>query len=129
MKGNLMDAKKRKAIEAAGWKVGDAADFLGMSAEERQLLDARFALAQAVREQRESVNMSQKELGIKLKTSQPRVAKIEQAASDVSLDQLVRALTAAGAKIVVSSTAGKAVKGKRATNKPANVVLQVTAAK
>jgi predicted XRE-type DNA-binding protein len=124
-----MDAKKRKAIEAAGWKVGDAADFLGMCAEERQLLDARFALARAVREQRESVNMSQKELGVKLKTSQPRVAKIEQAASDVSLDQLVRALTAAGAKIVVSSTSGKAVKGKRATKKPAKVVLQVTVAK
>lgn len=36
-----MDATKRKAIEAAGWKVGDAADFLGMSDEERQLLDTR----------------------------------------------------------------------------------------
>ena len=34
-----MDATKRKAIEAAGWKVGDAADFLGMGDEERQLLD------------------------------------------------------------------------------------------
>lgn len=30
-----MDAKKRKAIEAAGWKVGDAADFLQMSTEEK----------------------------------------------------------------------------------------------
>jgi len=30
-----MDAKKRKAIEAACWKVGDAADFLQMSAEEQ----------------------------------------------------------------------------------------------
>ena len=31
-----MDAKKRKALEAAGWKVGDAADFLEMSDEERE---------------------------------------------------------------------------------------------
>lgn len=31
-----MDAAKRKLIEAAGWKVGDAADFLEMSDEERQ---------------------------------------------------------------------------------------------
>jgi len=44
-----MDAKKRKAIEAAGWKVGDAADFLEMSTEERQLLDTRIAIAQAIR--------------------------------------------------------------------------------
>jgi len=36
-----MDAAKRKALEAAGWKLGDAADFLEMRAEERQLLDTR----------------------------------------------------------------------------------------
>jgi hypothetical protein len=34
-----MDATKRKALEAAEWRLGDAADFLGMSDEERQLLD------------------------------------------------------------------------------------------
>jgi hypothetical protein len=36
-----MHATKRKALEAAGWRFGDAADFLEMTAEERQLLDAR----------------------------------------------------------------------------------------
>jgi len=43
IKGKLMDATKRKAIEAAGWKVGDAADFLNMSEDERQLLDSRIS--------------------------------------------------------------------------------------
>ncbi|WP_146676292.1 XRE family transcriptional regulator [Pirellula sp. SH-Sr6A] len=122
-----MDAKKRKAIEAAGWKVGDAADFLEMSVEERQLLDTRIALARAIRLQRESVKMSQKELGAKMKTSQPRVAKIERAAPDVSLDQLVRALAAAGGKIVVSSNGGKVSKGKRAAKSTGSVVLKVKA--
>ena len=84
-----MNSAKRKALEAAGWKVGDAADFLGMNDEERQLLDARVELALAVRRQREASHLSQKALGVKLKTSQPRVAKIERAATDVSLDQLV----------------------------------------
>lgn len=124
-----MDATKRKAIEAAGWKVGDAADFLGMSAEERQLLDARVELARAIRLQRESVHMSQKQLGERLKTSQPRVVKIERAASDVSLDQLVRALTAAGGRIVVRSAKGKAAKGKRPATKTGGVVLEVTTSK
>lgn len=122
-----MDAKKRKAIEAAGWKIGDAADFLEMSPEERQLLDARVAFARAIRLQRESVKMSQKELGARMKTSQPRVAKIERAAPDVSLDQLVRALAAAGGRIVVSSKGGKGSKGKRPTKSMGNVVLEVTA--
>ena len=101
--GEPMDSKKRKALQAAGWKVGDAADFLGMDDEERQLLDARIQLALAVRRQRVASHLSQRELGLRLKTSQPRVAKIERAASDVSLDQLVRAFSAAGGKIHVKA--------------------------
>lgn len=36
-----MDAAKQRALIAAGWKFGDAADFLEMSDAERQELDAR----------------------------------------------------------------------------------------
>jgi len=125
-----MDAAKRKALEAAGWKIGDAADFLEMSDEERQLLDARVSLALAIRNQREALDLSQKELGARLKTSQPRVAKIERAASDVSLDQLVRAFTALGGRIVVKSTKSKRVKGKPAKGKKAGtVVMEVSTSK
>ena len=121
-----MDAEKRKAIEAVGWKVGDAADFLEMSEEERQLLDTRVALALAIRQQREAAKLSQKQLGAKLKTSQPRVAKIERAAPDVSMDQLVRALAAAGGKIVVKSAKSKLAKGKQTKSKKGDtVVLEV----
>ena len=124
-----MDAAKRKAIEAAGWKVGDAAGFLEMSDEERQLLDVRVALALAIREQREASNLSQMELGARLKTSQPQIAKIERAASDVSLDQLLRALTAAGGSIVVKVAKGKAGSAKGAGAKQGKLVLEVNVAK
>lgn len=124
-----MDAAKRKAIETAGWKVGDAADFLEMSDEERQLLDTRVALALAIRAQRAASKLSQKQLGARLKTSQPRVAKIERAASDVSMDQMVRALTASGGTITVKYAKGKARTGKRQAGKKGGVVLQVTSAK
>lgn len=107
-----MDAAKRKVLQAAGWKIGDAADFLGMNDAERQLLDARVELALAVRRQREAQNLTQKELGAKINTSQPRIAKIERAATDVSLDQLVKAFTAAGGRIVVKVAKGKSTKGK-----------------
>jgi len=120
-----MDATKRKAIEAAGWKVGDAADFLRMSDEERQLLDTRVELAQAVRRQREALHLSQKQLGAMLKTSQPRVAKIERAASDVSMDQLVRAFTVAGGRIVVKTAKSKAKKGQKASGRKDTLVLEV----
>ncbi len=85
-----MNPKKRKALEAAGWKVGDAADFLGMSDDQRQLLDARVEVALAVRRQREIRKLSQQQLASRIKTSQPRIVKIEQAAADVSFDQLLR---------------------------------------
>ena len=118
-----MEAAKRKAIEAAGWKVGDSADFLEMSKEERQLLDTRVELALAIRRQRKALHLSQKELGARLKTSQPRIAKIERAASDVSMDQLVRAFTAAGGKIVVNSVAVKSKKAKRTKNSTTGTVI------
>jgi transcriptional regulator with XRE-family HTH domain len=109
-----MDAEKRKALEAAGWRFGDAADFLGMSDEERQLLDARVEVALAVRRQREALKLSQKQLATRIKTSQPRVAKIERAAPDVSLDQLLRAFAAAGGRIIVKRVGrGRATKTAR----------------
>ena len=129
-----MDAAKRKALEAAGWKIGDAADFLEMSDGERQLLDARVEIALAIRRQREARHLSQADLGAKLKTSQPRIAKIERAAADVSLDQLVRAFAAAGGKFVVKITevlpatrksAKRPPVGKRAPN--GKMILKVAA--
>ena len=124
-----MDAAKRKAIEAAGWKVGDAADFLEMSDEERQLLETRVQLAMAIRRQRQALRMSQKQLGEKLKTSQPRVARIERAAPDVSLDQLVRAFTAAGGRIVVKAAKAKTGKGQESSSRKEIVILEVATSK
>lgn len=85
----------------------------------------------AIRRQREALELTQKELGVRLKTSQPRVAKIERAASDVSLDQLVRAFTAAGSKIVVKSAKAKPKKGKQPKDKKSTgtVVLEVVTSK
>jgi ribosome-binding protein aMBF1 (putative translation factor) len=111
-KEQMMDSAKRKKLEAAGWKLGDAADFLEMDNVERQVLDVRVKLALAVRRGREARRLSQKTLGMKLRTSQPRVAKIERAASDVSLDQLLRAFAAVGGRIVVKNPPTKARKRK-----------------
>lgn len=78
-----------------------------MSDDERQLLDARVEMALAVRHLREALSLSQKDLASRLHTSQPRVAKIERAAADVSFDQLFRAYTAIGGRVVVQNKAGR----------------------
>ncbi len=106
-----MDPRKRKVLEAAGWRFGDAADFLGMTDEERQLLDARVEAALAVRRQREARKLSQKQLAERINTSQPRIAKIERAAPDVSLDQILRAFAAAGGRITVKQVSPRKSRG------------------
>jgi transcriptional regulator with XRE-family HTH domain len=100
-----MQPEKRKALEAAGWKFGDAADFLAMTNEERQMLDLRVDAAMAIRRQREAMKLSQQELARRIHTSQPRIVKIEKAAKDVTLDQMLRAYAAAGGRIALKEVA------------------------
>src|SRR5207244_8860948 len=101
-----MRPEKRKALESAGWKFGDAADFLAMTDEERQMLNLRVDAALAVRRQREAVKLSQQDLARRIHTSQPRIVKIEKAARDVTLDQILRAYAAAGGRITIKEVAG-----------------------
>ena len=56
-----MDPKKRKTLEKAGWKIGDAADFLRMSEAERKLLDAR--VKRAISNRQKEVDDSELEIG------------------------------------------------------------------
>src|SRR5947209_7805278 len=91
-----MNKETRGRLEAAGFRVGDAEDFLGLNEEERRLVELRLAASRAVRRRREALGATQQELARKLRSSQSRVAKIEAGAADVSLDLLFRALFAAG---------------------------------
>ena len=94
-----MNKEKRKALEAAGFEFGDAADFLELTHEEQMLVELRLKLAETIRYRREQSNLSQKQVAAKIKSSQPRIAKIEMASSDVSLDQMFRGLFAVGGSI------------------------------
>lgn len=44
-----MKATKQKKLEASGWKVGSAAEFLDLSAAEEILVSRKFAFARQVR--------------------------------------------------------------------------------
>lgn len=91
-----MKASKRMKLEAAGWTVGSASDFLGLSKEEETLVEVKLALAESVRERRRKENLTQQELAKRIGSSQSRVAKMEAADSSVSMDLLVRSLAAMG---------------------------------
>jgi DNA-binding XRE family transcriptional regulator len=92
-----MDAKKRKRLEKAGWGVGNATDFLGLSDEETALVEMRLALSRSLKERRLAAGLTQTTLAKQLGSSQSRVAKLEAADPSVSLELLIRALLAVGA--------------------------------
>jgi len=92
-----MNPAKRKRLEAAGWRVGKAADFLKLSSEEELYVEIKLALADAVRARRVKLGLTQAELAQRMRSSQSRVAKLEAGDRTVSIDLLVHALVRLGA--------------------------------
>ena len=92
-----MTKKKKKQLEAAGWSVGTAKEFLGLSNEEAEFIELKLALADGLRRRRESTRITQIELAKLVRSSQSRVAKMEACDPTVSIDLLVRSLLASGA--------------------------------
>lgn len=92
-----MKTDKLRKLQAAGWKVGTAREFLGLSGDEARLLRMRLGLVGAVRAARQRSKLSQIELAERMGSSQSRVAKIESGDTSVSFDLMLRALIAAGA--------------------------------
>ena len=92
-----MKALRRKKLEAAGWKVGSASEFLELSDAEAMLVSMKLALSMKVRELRQKANVTQHELAELIGSSQSRVAKLETADRSVSMDLLVRSLATLGA--------------------------------
>lgn len=105
-----MRADTKKKLEAAGFRIGDAREFLGLSAVEDTLVDLKLALAVTLRTVRERQRMTQAQLARRIRSSQSRVAKMEAGDASVSLDLLLKTLLAAGAK---RSELGKAFTGRK----------------
>jgi hypothetical protein len=94
-----VDAKKRESLEAAGWKIGDAAEFLGLTVEEQQIIEFRLMVGRGVRRLRESHHLTQRQLAARIGSSQSRVAKIEAASNEVSLDLMLHGFFSAGGRL------------------------------
>lgn len=91
-----MKTQKKAKLEAKGWKIGGAEDFLGLSKEESEYIRVKLSLAQCLRSKRMGKHLSQTELAERLHSSQSRVAKMEKADASVTLDLLVYSLLSLG---------------------------------
>lgn len=92
-----MDVATRKKLRAAGWAVGDAGDFLGLTDAEAAYVEIKLALARGLREVRELRGLTQAGVANMIGSSQSRVARMEAADASVSLDLLIRSLLKLGA--------------------------------
>ena len=93
-----MDKRKQRRLENAGWRLGTAADFRGLTEAEAALIELKVRLSEALRARRLAQGISQAALAKQLRSSQSRVAKMEAADPTVSLDLLLRGLLVMGAK-------------------------------
>jgi len=94
-----MNKSEVEALEAAGFRVGDAGDFLGLTDEERALVDLRVSVSRAVRRLRLVHHLTQQQVATRIKSTQARVAKVEAGDSGVSLDVMFRGLFAVGGSL------------------------------
>ena len=109
-----MKAAKRKNLEASGWKVGSTAEFLDLSDEEVAYIELKLKLAKRLKAARIRCRLTQKELAMRIDSSQSRVAKMEVGDRSVTLDLLIKSLLALGVtnedigKVIARSGSGAA---------------------
>jgi predicted XRE-type DNA-binding protein len=103
-----MNSDRKKELEANGWRVGTAKEFLELTDEEAAFIELKLSLSGSLRKIRLHKNMKQSELAKLIGSSQSRVAKMEVGDPSVSVDLLVRSLLALG---VSRSLIAKAIAG------------------
>lgn len=106
-----MRQSKRKALEAKGWKLGSAGDFLGLTEEELALIELKISLGNAVKQQRQKKRLTQQAVAKAISSSQSRVAKMEAGDPSVSIDLLVKSMITLGAS---KRDVAKAIAGRKA---------------
>ncbi|MEX2515621.1 MAG: helix-turn-helix transcriptional regulator [Gammaproteobacteria bacterium] len=92
-----MQKSKRNKLEAAGWKVGNADEFLGLTTDESAFIEMKLALSHSLRQRRRKNKLSQVELAKMVHSSQSRIAKMEAGDPSVSIDLIMKSLLALGA--------------------------------
>ena len=91
-----MNDEKKALLEAQGWKVGDAAGFLGLTNEEQAYIAIKIALSRKVRAVRNDRRLTQEETAKLIGSSQSRIAKLEAGDPSVSIDLQMKSLLALG---------------------------------
>jgi DNA-binding XRE family transcriptional regulator len=88
--------KEKVKNEEAIWKEGSVQEFLSLSDADMEIIETRLAASRLLKKIRQQRRLTQQALAAKLKTSQSRLAKMENGDDSVSLDLIFRSLFALG---------------------------------
>jgi transcriptional regulator with XRE-family HTH domain len=113
-----MDAKKRAALQEAGYVVTTTSEFLGLSDYEVRVVELRVALSRAVRSRRTKAGLTQEGLADIAGTSQSRVARVEAGGQGITLDLQFRCLFAVGGGLADVAGEASAVRDHPERGKP-----------
>jgi len=91
-----MNSRKRKKLEAKGWKIGSAQELLNLTDQEVAYIELKLALGENLKKLRLEKKMTQNDLAKLIKSNQSRVAKMEAGDMSVSIDLLVKSLLSLG---------------------------------
>jgi len=92
-----MKDDKIDKLKVAGWSVGSTSEFLGLSKEEEKFVEFKMTLANAVKQLRKTIGLTQVDLAKRIGSSQSRIAKMEASDSSVSTDLMMKSLFSLGA--------------------------------
>jgi DNA-binding XRE family transcriptional regulator len=96
LEAGSMDKAKRRLLEAQGWKVAGAREFLELTDEELEYIEIKIALSQLVKDKRKRRRLTQESAARLIGSSQSRVAKMEAGDPSVSIDLYVKSIIALG---------------------------------
>jgi len=82
--------------KAKTWVETSVEELLDLSAEDLVIVEFRAALALALQRARKRRKITQEEAAVAIGTSQAQISKMEAGVSSVTLDRMVKALTALG---------------------------------
>jgi DNA-binding XRE family transcriptional regulator len=91
-----VDKRKRKLLEAQGWKIAGTREFLELTDDELEYIEIKIALSQFVKEQRKRRRLTQERAARLIGSSQSRIAKMEAGDPSVSIDLYVKSIIALG---------------------------------
>lgn len=94
-----MKQSKREKLEAKGWKLGSAAEFLELTPEDEAIIELKLALGNSLKSLRQRKRMNQEAVAKLIQSSQSRVAKMETGSDSVTIDLLVKSLLKLGASM------------------------------